>query len=72
MAAGSIHLGLPSAHSHETFLIGWSEPHTFARFDVYLIIYAHRNEFEILVVLQLIEESAESAVERLSGERRPN
>jgi hypothetical protein len=67
MTDASIHLVLPSTRAREIFLRGWGEPHTFADFDTQVLIYAPRDESEILVALQLIRESRDFALESLAG-----
>jgi Family of unknown function (DUF5519) len=66
MSDASIHLVLPSMRAREIYMCGWGEPHTYADFDTQVMIYAPRDENEILVALQLIRESRDFALESLA------
>ena len=53
----SLHLCLPTERSDELTRLGWGEPHQYGDFGTELLVYGPRDEYELDVVVSLIEES---------------
>ena len=59
----SIHAVLPSDLAAEVVKNGWGEAHTYADFDTQVMIYAPRNSYELITVVELLKASAAFARE---------
>ena len=57
----SIHAVLPPLRAAEVIAKGWGEKHPYADFDTQLMIYAPRDQVELRVIAQLVNESVDFA-----------
>ena len=63
----SIHAVLPSELAKEACEKGWGEPHTYADFDTQIMLYAPRNEDEILRITEFLILGKEFALACFEG-----